>query len=65
MTNFRIGDIVVTTEKLDATILNYIEKGSVGAVIDKTVPNYYRVRFNGSDTLEWIDGKYLKKYKGE
>lgn len=61
MTTFRIGDIVmINKEKVEVTPLNFVREGMIASVIDRTVPNYYRVKFTNGQ-VEWIDGKYLKK----
>lgn len=55
----RINDIVKMKSDTEVTPLNVVKANELGVVIDRTVPNYYLVKFaNGT---EWVDGDKLVK----
>lgn len=55
---FDIVKLIETTEVVPAT---FIEVGTMGVVMDKTVPDYYLVKFEKYGVY-WVDGKHLIRY---
>jgi len=55
---FKQFDEVVLKERTEISPLFYINSGIKGVVMDKTVPEYYLVRFEGYGAY-WVDGSKL------
>lgn len=58
----KINDVVITNTDVEATPLHVIPKAMFGVIIDKTVPNYVRIKFANGD-VQWIDEKYVTVIK--
>lgn len=58
----KINDLIITNTDVEVTPLHVIPKAMFGVIIDKTVPNYFLVKF-ANDDVQWIDGKYLTVIK--
>ena len=54
-----VNDRVRVNKTFEAEPLSYLYEGEKGIVIDKSVPNYYQVKFLYK--LYWVDGKHLEK----
>lgn len=56
---FEVNDIVKMKNNTEVSPLNVIKENELGVVLDKTVPNYFLVKF--TNTVEWVDGNKLVK----
>ena len=57
----KVNSIVRLKDRLEVTPLNYVDKGAIGIVVDITVPNYARVKFQGDYYgAYWIDMEHLE-----
>lgn len=57
---FNEFDIVTLAETTEVEPALFIKAGTVGVVMDKTVPDYYLVKFEVYGVY-WVDGKHLIK----
>lgn len=58
---FSYYETVVLKEKTEVTPTLFIDNNVLGIIIDKTVPNYYLVKFEDYGCY-WLDGKLLENY---
>lgn len=56
---FEVNDIVKMKNDTEISPLNVVRENELGVVLDKTVPNYFLVKF--TNTVEWVDGNKLVK----
>ena len=57
----KVNSIVMLKDRLEVTPLNYVNKGTMGIVVDITVPNYARVKFQGDYYgAYWINIEHLE-----
>lgn len=56
---FEVNDIVKMKNDTEINPLNVVRENELGVVLDKTVPNYFLVKF--TNTVEWVDGNKLVK----
>ena len=57
---FNNYDFVTLIERTEIVPCLYIDNNVTGIVIDKTVPDYYLVKFEGYGAY-WVEGKHLIK----
>lgn len=56
----KVNSIVKLNKRLEVTPLNFVDENAMGIVVDITVPNYARVKFQGDYYgAYWIDMKHL------
>jgi hypothetical protein len=57
---FNNYDFVTLIERTEIVPCLFIDNNVTGIVIDKTVPDYYLVKFEGYGAY-WVEGKHLIK----
>lgn len=53
-----VNDMVALNKEVEVAPMVIIEEGTVGKVLEETVPYYFKVRFFGN-RVYWVDGKHL------
>lgn len=53
-----VNDVVVLNKDVEVAPAVIIEEGTVGSVIEETVPFFFKVKFFGNKVY-WVDGKHL------
>lgn len=59
---FHKFDIVQLKGRTEVSNALYLDNTILGVVIDRTVPDYYLVRFEGYGAY-WVDGSKLMRFK--
>ena len=60
----KINDVVVFKHDAEIMPAFYVYEGTVGTIVDETVPNYYEVKIDDFGTY-WVDGKHLSLLEAE
>ena len=53
-----VNDVVVLNKDVEVVPAVIIEEGTVGSVIEETIPFFFKVKFF-DNRVYWVDGKYL------